>query len=142
MFPRSIVLTRFAVWAASKSMMLESTRESCGLLIGGRKNSHVRVTKIIMCTNLAFGPDQFVLSPRQYGRIVKDLRKSERIIGVVHSHAGCESPSPVDARGIKLHDFVWLIVGNTRSLDIGKLKYAAYGSGPRRGVRRLAIRWE
>ena len=64
MFPRSIVLTRFEVWTASKSMMLESTRESCGLMIGGRRNSRVRVTKIIMCTNLALGPDQFVLSPR------------------------------------------------------------------------------
>jgi proteasome lid subunit RPN8/RPN11 len=110
-------------------------------MVGVRHGSEICVRDLVVCDNLAVVPDEFILSPRDYSGVSARLRGPETIVGVFHSHLGTAEASGADARGIRLHRLVWLIVGNTRCLSIRRWKYAAYMMGRRGDLVRLPVRW-
>lgn len=138
---RSVLIPRQTMDPVRERILATPNAESCGLIVGFLGGPDICVHDLIVCDNLATVPDEFMLSPRDYSNVAARLSGSLTIVGVFHSHPGSAEASGVDARSIRLHPLVWLIIGNTRCLSSRRWKYAAYMRGRRGSLVRLRVQW-
>jgi len=90
--------------AAMQDMQASAERhypdESCGLLLGKLtdKGWHIDEGREVPNLNTERAADRFILDPKTYRMVDRELRGSGReIIGIYHSHPDCPAkPSPTD----------------------------------------------
>ncbi len=95
--------------------------ESCGLMVGRRRNGACVCDHIIPTDNVDRSPTSFTIAPQE---LLKGYRHADEvgmeIVGVYHSHPAPAAPSKTDLGFMKWSAPVWLIVSN---LD---WRFAAY----------------
>ena len=127
MAPRLEVLVESELLAGAKAQTLANgPYESCGLLIGALDGQMIRVMRFAFCANLAESADEFILAPTDHSKVVNELRHDDAIVGVFHSHQGPPTPSVTDLMNMRMHDLIWLIIGNTASKNMHDLALVAY----------------
>jgi proteasome lid subunit RPN8/RPN11 len=136
-----LLLPRRLVTRRLHGILAAPSSESCGLITGHASEKRLRVHDLVPCENLSGLDTEFIISPRDFLRVARSTQSPMRVVGIYHSHFGSARPSEADKRGIRLHDFVWLIVGNAKLRRVDELEYSAYMCGSRQGVISVPIRW-
>ncbi len=110
----------------------EYPAETCGLVIGRRVETGLRVTRIEPSRNLAATPEHhFKIDPALRLRLQRELRGGgTEVIGFYHSHPdGLAVPSATDLSEALEPELVWLIVAvvGGQAIQVAAHRLAAGG---------------
>lgn len=128
MNPTVLVLAGSVLADLRKSAFTPDERESCGFLVGRLYSGEVFADEAIFTENLSRLPDRFIISPIEHHRIKESLCGDRSIVAFFHTHRKQLRPSPLDAREMRFHPFVWLILARSKCGRAEQIAFAAYQS--------------
>jgi proteasome lid subunit RPN8/RPN11 len=106
-----LMLSKSAALSIGEAIADADNREICGFLLGYRRDKRIHVDGIRLTENIYRDRNSFAISQKEYDAALKTASAGAWVVGIYHSHYGSADMSCADRKNIKLHPFVWLIVG-------------------------------